>query len=75
MAGLTREQRAARAAVQMTQEPHTEPIETAQVAPSESLTPVERPKTVQMVKDGQEATVNNNASVQIMQAAGWSLKD
>lgn len=65
MVGLTREQRAAKAAqAEMTRqaEPPTEAVD----APP--------PAEVLMEKDGKTATVRNGPSVAIMQAAGWILK-
>lgn len=58
MAGLTREQRAARAAAKA----------------EEAEDPQQRPEKVVMTKDGAEALVNNNASVAIMEAQGWKVK-
>ena len=61
MAGLTKEQRAAKAAVQQAA-PAAEPVQTQSDAAN-----------VLMERDGKTAEVANNASVKIMAALGWRV--
>lgn len=67
----TKEQRAAKAAAAAKAEQPEEQRADAPAAPE----PAEKPASVLMTKDGIETLVNNNESVQIMEALGWALKD
>lgn len=67
MAGLTREQRAARDAAQ--QQPQTEAFK----APAQQEAPPCAPGCVLMRREGRTAEVREGKSVELMQALGWKL--
>lgn len=66
MVGLTKEQRAAKAA-QAEQAPAAQPQDAAPDAGAE------KPANVLMTRDGVETEVANNDSVSIMAALGWQI--